>query len=160
MIMNNSELIKHRCCFAGNSEILDDDIKRKISESSENLILNYGVKEFWVGNYGMFDAYAASVIHDLKSKYPFIKLELVVPYLTKGISDYEQLYRNKFDNILLSNVPLTTPMRLRILKTNEYMVDKSSFLIAYVKYTSGGAAKTLGYAEKKNHIAIKNLALL
>ena len=43
-------------------------------------------------------------------------------------------------------------------ENKEYMVDKSDFLICYVKNNFGGAFKTMSYAEKKKHIKILNLS--
>ena len=40
--------------------------------------------------------------------------------------------------------------RYAILKRNEYMIDQSDLLIAYVNYGWGGAAKTLEYAVKRH----------
>ncbi len=35
------------------------------------------------------------------------------------------------------------------------MVDKSDYLISYVKHSFGGAAKTLAYAKRKNKIILQ-----
>ena len=46
------------CCFAGHSQI-DDEFQDRLKFEIEQLILNKGVNEFWVGNYGAFDRAAA-----------------------------------------------------------------------------------------------------
>ena len=51
-----------------------------------------------------------------------------------------------------------TPPRFAIIKRNEWMIDKSDFLIAYVKNSFGGANKTLSYAKKRRKIKIINMA--
>lgn len=56
----------------------------------------------------------------------------------------------------MADIPAKTPARYRILKCNQFMVDKSDFLIAFVNYSCGGALKTIEYAEKKKHIEIFN----
>ncbi len=139
-----------RCCFAGHSDIYGtDEIKKKIKQIAENLIVNHNVKEFWVGNYGNFDGCSARAIRELKEKYPNITLELVIPYLTKGVSDYKCLYDKQYDNILIADIPEKTPRRYYITKCNEYIVDNSDYLICYINRSCGGAITTYNYAKRK-----------
>ena len=148
-----------RCCFAGHKDVGSkfntNNMKNKIIE----LIENESVREFWVGNYGSFDAYSSAVIRELKEIYKDIKLELVIPYLTKSIMEYKEEYYNKYDNILLANIPEKTPKQYRIIKANEYMVNNSDYLICYINHSWGGAAKTLEFANKKKHIQVINLGI-
>ena len=65
------------CCFAGHSDMNGSDAKEKIKNIAERLITEKNVTEFWVGNYGDFDACAASAVRELKLKYPDVKLILV-----------------------------------------------------------------------------------
>ncbi|MBQ7975092.1 MAG: DUF1273 domain-containing protein [Clostridia bacterium] len=113
---------------------------------------------FYVGNYGAFDRMCARAVRSLKKKYSFINLNLVVPYLTAEINDNKEQYYADFDCILLADIPETTPRRLGIIKCNEYMVKKSDYIICFVKYSWGVAAKTLEYAESKKHIKIINIS--
>jgi len=146
-----------RCCFAGHGDLYYNKIKERVKKTAENLINNYGVNEFWVGNYGNFDACAEKAVKELKKDYSEIELDLVIPYLTNDIKEYSDLYYKRFDNIIVSDVPLTTPKRFYIIKTNEFMIDSSQFLICYVERSWGGAKRTLEYAQKRN-IQIINLA--
>ena len=145
-----------RCCFAGHSIIYDDTLVEKIIKKAEYLITEYNVKEFWVGYYGNFDSYSANAVRELKKKYKDIKLICVVAYLSTLEGERGQLMITKFDNIIVSNIPEKTPMPYRILKTNEFMVNNSNFLICYIKNEWGGAYKTYEYAKRKN-IEIFNL---
>ena len=88
-----------------------------------------------------------------------IRLYLVLPYLTKRVTDIN-LFPDLYDGIILANIPESTPQRLKIIKCNYYMVNKSDFLVAFVNYDWGGAAKTLDYAKKHSHIQIINLGTL
>lgn len=146
------------CCFAGHKDIYDNSIKEKIKEHLITLIEKENVKKFWVGNYGDFDSYSASVVRELKQTYPDITLELVIPYITKEINDYKELYYKSYDCILIADIPASTPARYKIIKANQYMVDNSAYLICCVRRSYGGAARTLEYAKRKNHIKIFNLA--
>lgn len=135
-------------CFCGHSKLYSkyDLIKEKCYEVVKNQILN-GVDSFLVGEYGDFDGLAASVCFALKKEHPHIEVCLVLPYYRPHIDDYTHQRYNRFDSIITP--PLEdTPYRYRIVKANQFMVDQSDILIAYVR-SSGGAAKTLEYAQKK-----------
>ena len=148
---------KKRCCFAGHSDIWDSSLTEKIKSVAEDLIVNHNVREFWVGNYGNFDGSAASVIRELQKTYSDVKLDLVIPYLTKSINEYKELYYKKCDNILIADIPENTPKRFHITKANEYMVNNSDFLICYIQRSWGGAITTYKYAKRKK-LQIFNVA--
>ncbi|MBQ9133090.1 MAG: DUF1273 family protein [Clostridia bacterium] len=146
-----------RCCFAGHSSFYDVTIAARLKETITKLIEEEQVYEFWVGNYGKFDSYAVSALQECKQLYPQIKLELIIPYLTKDIELYKEYYYKKYDHILISEIPNNTPAKFKIIKNNEYMVRACDYLICYVKHTYGGAYKTLTYAKRKSKTVI-NLA--
>lgn len=148
---------RKRCCFAGHSDIWDSNLADKIKNIAEDLIVNHNVKEFWVGNYGNFDGSAAAAIRELQKTYTDIKLDLVIPYLTKSINEYKELYYKKCDNILIADIPENTPKRFHITKANEYMVNNSNFLICYIQRSWGGAITTYKYAKRKK-LQIFNVA--
>jgi len=139
-----------KCCFAGHRELSDtDEIYNKLLTCIEKLIVEENVSEFWVGNYGHFDSLSAKAVREAKQKRPDVQLNLVIPYLTANINEYREIYYKNYDNILMADIPENTPKRFYISKCNEYMVQKSDFIICYVKYNWGGANKTLKYAQKK-----------
>ncbi len=147
------------CCFAGHCEISrNEKLEKVVHDKCEELIIEKGVNCFWVGDYGDFDVLAADTVRQLKRKYPHIKLELILPYITEKINNYKEMYYEKYDNIVLADIPERTPLKFRILSCNKYMVDNSAFLIAYVDRSFGGAVKTLEYAQKKG-IKIFNLGV-
>lgn len=135
-------------CFCGHSKLYSsyDSIKAKCLEIVRGLIAK-GADSFLIGDYGDFDAIAASVCLTLKKDYPNIEVYLVLPYYRPHIDDYTQQRYNRFDDIITP--PLEdTPYRYRIVKANQYMVDQADIVISYVR-TSGGAAKTMEYAIRK-----------
>lgn len=143
-------------CFCGHSKLYSnyDSIKAKCLEIVRELIKK-GADSFLVGDYGDFDAIAASVCLSQKKEHPYIEVCLILPYYRPHIDDYTQQRYNRFDSTIMP--PLEdTPYRYRIVRANQYMVDQSDILIAYV-CSSGGAAKTLEYGRKKDKI-ILNLA--
>lgn len=150
-------MTEKRCCFAGHKDIYRDvRLQEFLYDKCEKLIIEKNVKFFWIGNYGSFDALAARTVRKLKEKYPYIKLELILPYITKSIRDYKEMFYKNYDTITIANMPEHTPVKFRILKCNQYMVDCFDYLIAYVNRSFGGAAKTLEYAKRKTKIKIFN----
>jgi len=146
------------CCFAGHSKIYgDDDLYERLTSVIRELIQTEGVTEFWVGNYGGFDSLAAKAVKELKGNYSDVRLCLVIPYLTRVISEYKEQYRSTYDDIIIADIPATTPKSLMIIKANQYMVKNARVLVCYVKYSFGGAAKTLEYARKRDNIRVINL---
>ena len=67
---------------------------------------------------------------------------LITPYL-------KNLTKNDiYDATIYPPIENVLPM-YAIIKRNEWMVERADLIIAYVKYTYGGAYKTLNYAERK-----------
>ena len=128
--------------FCGHGEFYGKEaVVRWLRETVEDLIRR-GADDFLLGGYGGFDACAASVVWDLKKKYPAIRSTLVLPYLDRAVD------ASKYDGTLYP--PLEkVPRRFAISKRNEYMVNEANVVVAYVTYGWGGAATTLAYAKRK-----------
>lgn len=127
-------------CGHGN-ETYSDEIRKKLSDTIEELI-QQGADEFLLGGYGSFDLMSAYTVRSFKAKYPHIKSVLVVPYIDRSFD--KELYDYS------EYPPLeSVPKRLAILKRNEYMVNRSDIVIAYISHNWGGAAKTFDYAVRK-----------
>ena len=143
------------CGFAGHRQCnITKELQQQIYCKCIELILYYDVKEFWVGNYGVFDRLMAEIVGEIKQKVPEIQLNLILPYLTAQINQQKKLYAEKYDHILMADIPFNTPKQYWILKCNQYMVDHASFLIAYINFPFGGAAQSLSYAKRKKDITI------
>lgn len=140
------------CMFAGHAKIYDtDSIKPKLKNEIINLIENYGVTVFYNGGKGEFDWLCAKCIKELKLDYPFIKSYLILAYKNESVINR---YDN-FDDTIYPNMEVSP--KYAIIKRNEWMVDRSDFLIAYVHREWGGAYKTLTYAKKQNDIKISRI---
>ena len=151
--------MKNICCFAGHSRVYSSEkVYEKVLLLAETLICDQKVSEFRVGNYGGFDALCTRAIRELKNKYPHIVLILVIPYLTNDINEYKNYYNETYDAILIAQIPESTPKKFQIIKANQYMVDKSQFMICCIDHEWGGAFKTLEYAKRKKYIKIYNIA--
>ncbi len=143
------------CCFAGHRKITDDIeiIKEKLKKEIINLIENHNVTSFYNGGKGDFDWLCAYTVDELKKDYPFISSHLVLAYMPKEKNKYADTLKI-FDSMIYPRMEKTPP-RFAIIKRNEWMVNNSDFLIAYVKRNLGsGAYRTMAYAEKKHHTRI------
>ena len=105
---------------------------------------------FYCGGYGDFDNLSALACRLIKKKRPNSEIVLVTPYL-KNLAKYEIYDATIYPP--LENVPL----RYAITKRNAWMVDRAELIIAYIKYTYGGAYKAFRYAQRKKKSVI-NLA--
>ena len=148
------------CCFSGHRDISYTEIpyiKRTIRREIEELIEN-GVIYFGVGGARGFDTIVSKEIIKMKKKYSQIKLIIVLPCGDHNIKwklkDKIQYFfiKKKADKIkVLSPKYYNRCMLVR----NEHLVNNSSYLICYIRKSTGGTAYTLKYAEKKKLNIIK-----
>lgn len=134
-----------RCFFIGHRETTTD-ISPSLLYAIEQHICEYGVTEFYVGNYGGFDRIAARAVKQLKVKYPQIKLILVTPYHP---ADRHVELPEGFDEIFYPMGMENTPKRVAIVKANHLMVDYVDYLVAHVWHPGSNSSKLLEYAQKK-----------
>lgn len=103
----------------------------------------------YCGGYGNFDSFAARCVNKIKANFDNVKCCLITAYMLPVEKHKTEYLNSVYDEIIyppLENVP----PRFAILKRNEWMTDQADIIISYVKYTFGGAAKMLRYAERKN----------
>lgn len=86
-------------------------------------------------------------LKDFKADFPEIELIFITPYLDKNYSKLE-LAKYYYDDVIFPPIE-SVPRKFAILKRNEWMVKQVDLVIAYVKYSWGGAAKALEYAKRK-----------
>lgn len=128
--------------FCGHGKINGEEaVKRWLRETVEALILR-GADDFLLGGYGSFDACAASVVWELKRKYPAIRSTLVIPYLDWHVD------ASQYDSTIYPPLE-SVPRRFAISKRNEWMVNAADVVVAYVIHDWGGAATTLAYAKRR-----------
>ena len=145
------------CTFCGHSNT-PDEVRELLAAEIERHIVEYGVTEFWVGNYGGFNRMANAEVQKARLRHPGIRLCLLVPYLP---TDGAKLYSDGVDEVIFPAELETVPKRLAISRLNRYMMQRVDYLIAYVAHISGGAYKTLEMAkarEKRGKIHLVNLA--
>ena len=124
-----------------------------LTEAIEQHIVEYGVREFIVGNYGGFDHMAAKVVITAKAQHPDIPLSMLIPYhpAERPIEPPQG-----FDNTFYPPGMEKVPRRLAIVRANRYMVDHVDYLIAYAWHPASNARDLVEYALKKG-LSLVNL---
>ena len=144
---------KEELFFIGHSEISDSVFPFLISEI-ERHIIEYGVLEFIVGNYGEFDRMAFKAVKCIKNNYPNVTLSLLIPYHP---SRYKLEYFEGVDDIIYPFAAQKVPQRVAIIRANRYMVGRVDYLIACVSYSAGNLYKLMKYAEKRQNLVVTNI---
>ena len=128
----------------------DTCLNREEQENLEKLIIQFTEQhtlvDIQIGRNGSFDIQIASLIKKIQRDYLTnnLTLVLVLPYLVKDGEYYEDFY----DDVIY---PLSGDIHYKaaITKRNEWMIDNSELLIAYVEKDFGGAYNAIRYASKK-----------
>lgn len=123
-------------------------IYNKIIEAVEN-----GYTYFYNGMAQGSDLYCAEAVIELREIYTDIKLEAVIPHT--GQSNSWSIREKKKYNDVLDKCDKQTLIQNNYTKgcykkRNQYMVDRSSLLIAIYNGSKGGSKNTIEYAKKKN----------
>ena len=108
-----------------------------------------------MGGYGDFDGLCLRTLRELKHDFLSIEILFITPYLDKNYSKLE-FAKYHYDDVIFPPIE-SVPRKFAILKRNEWMVEQADLVIAYVKYSWGGAAKALEYAKRKN-VPVYNLS--
>lgn len=137
--------IRKRCFFIGH-RVVNHNIYERLCKEIEQLIVQYGVSEFWVGHYGEFDHMVTQCLIQMKSRYPFIHLVLLCAY---DIKKHHLRLPGGFNGVLYPFDGENVYWRSAIPKANEYAIDHCDFLIAYVWHSGSNAQKFLVYAQRK-----------
>ncbi len=146
------------CFFVGHGDT-PQSVYSALVSTVERHIMEFGVTEFRVGNYGAFDRMAAHAVKAAKVKHPGISLYLVIAYLP-GTGGRPLPNMEGYDGSIYPEGLETVPYRLAIPRLNRMMVREANQVIAYVTHSWGGAAKTMEYArvrERRGELIITNL---
>ena len=141
---------KQRCFFIGHRDA-PSDLYPSILSAGEEHIVQYGVTEFLVGQYGAFDRMAAKAVIQLKEKYPEVVLTLLLAY-HPGEKKVE--LPEGFDGSLYPEGQETVPKRLAIVRANHYAVKHSGYLIAYAWQPGSNARKVVEGAGNTVHMTM------
>ena len=135
---------------------------KELSKSIEQTITeNIGGEEkvvFLCGGYGDFDDLCASVCRSIKGIRKNVEIVFVTPYITEAQQKKMKAFMELgvYDSVIYPPIE-SVPFKFAISKRNEWMVDQSDFIIAYVGHSYGGAYQSLNYARRRGK-QIVNLA--
>lgn len=117
-----------KSCFLFGHSDAPQDIQSAIEAALERQYLNHGIRQYYVGAYGVFDSMAASALKAAKKRYQEISLYLLLPY-----HPAERLMETPegFDGTFYP--PLEkVPRRYAIVRANRYMIETCDSIICYV----------------------------
>ena len=155
------------CCFFGHRKIDEtEELKNKLSEIIENLIVNENVDTFLFGSKSQFDDLCHKIVTELKEKYPHIR-RVYVRSAFQYIPDwYEDSLLNHYEDTYFPE-HMEKAGKASYVERNQEMINKSEFCVVYYdeKYLPprhknsrrdlfdyqprSGTAVTYGYAVKK-----------
>ena len=109
-----------------------------------------------VGGYGDFDDLCVRACRLIKQERKKCQIVFVTPYITvaqqgkiKGLMELEI-----YDSVIYPPLEKVPP-KLAIIKRNEWMIDQSDLVVAYVVRSFGGAYQSLNYAYRKKKRVIQ-----
>jgi len=129
--------------FFGHRELENmSDVECRLEKVIRYLLEQKEYVDFLVGREGEFDLLTASVIRRITKEYDYgnSSLVLMLPYLKSYYRDNEQNLRKYYNDIEICS-------KAAIQIRNRYMVDRSDLVVCCIQRKSGGAYKTLRYAE-------------
>lgn len=141
------------CFFIGHRDA-PQALMPDLQAAVERHITEYGVTEFIVGHYGVFDRLAAAAVIAAKAVHPQIKLTLLLPY-HPSVQSIE--VPPGFDGTCYPSGMESVPPRVAIVRANRYAVAHADHLIAYVRYAASNARDIFAYAQKRG-VPVYNLA--
>lgn len=140
------------CFFIGHREA-SLEVLPALTGAVEQHIVDFGVTEFIVGQYGGFDRMAAKAVIAAKELHPEITLSMLIPYHP---AERPVELPPGFDKTFYPPGMEKVPRRLAIVRANRYVVDHVDYLIAYAWHPASNARDLMEYAQKKG-ISTTNL---
>ncbi len=150
------------CCFTGHRDIpsyLEPEICEKIRIEAERLIAS-GVTHFYTGGAIGFDMLALRVLIQMKKRFSCIVLHVIIPceghmksWNENSKAEFQSLIKDADEVRYLAPFYFSGCMQVR----NRYLVDHSSYCIAFLTRSTGGSAYTVKYAEEKG-LSVINIA--
>ena len=136
------------CTFFGHREC-PDSIKTQLRAVLIDLINNHNVDTFYVGNQGRFDAIVRSALRELKKEYPQINYAVVLAYMPRKQTEYDDYS----DTMLPEGIESVHP-RYAISWRNNWMLRQSDNVVTYITHSWGGAAQYVEKAKRQKKTVI------
>ena len=151
------------CCFTGHRKIKSlpiEVVASKLENKLIDLIENEDFTDFRAGGANGFDCLAALTVIKLKTKYPQIKLHLMLPCKTQN--KYFTQFENGLYGYTINSADSVTYIqnhysREAMFARNRALVDGADLCIACLEKLEGGTYQTVNYARKQR---VKTINLL
>ena len=149
---------KNTCCFFGHRTINEtDELKLKLYELIEKLIVDENVDTFLFGSKSRFNSLCLEVVTEIKEKYPHIKRIYVraeYPYIS---DDYKKYLLESYEDTYYPE-HIIGAGRAAYIERNYEMINKSKFCVVYYDEQNApttrksGTKIALDYAVKQGKI--------
>ena len=135
------------------------EVENRFDKLLHELIAQKEYVEFLIGRDGEFDLLASAAIKRAVREYGYgnTHFTLVLPYMKAEYRDNEKEYLDYYDEVEVCAESADAHPKAAIQIRNRNMVDRSDLVVCCIQHKSGGAYKTMQYAEKQDKHII-NLA--
>jgi len=123
------------------------------------ILKSHSYVNFLIGRTGEFDLMAALTIRRVMKTYSRINgtLTLVLPYQNSNVENHKDSFLNLYDEIEICRCSSDAYYKSAFHARNQNMIDRSNLVLCCIEHQSGGAYKTIQYAQQKE-CQIINLA--
>ena len=135
------------------------EVENRFDKLLHELIAQKEYVVFLIGRDGEFDLLASAAIKRAVREYGYgnTHFTLVLPYMKAEYRDNEKEYLDYYDEVEVCAESADAHPKAAIQIRNRKMVDRSDLVVCCIQHKSGGAYKTMQYAEKQGK-SIVNLA--
>ncbi len=135
------------------------EIENALDRLLHDLIRQKEYIDFLIGRDGEFDLLASAAIKRAVREFGYgnTHFTLVLPYMKAEYRDNEQEYLDYYDEVEICAESSNAHPKSAIQIRNRNLVDRSDLVVCCIQHNSGGAFKTMQYAEKQGKHII-NLA--
>lgn len=119
------------CCFIGHREIDEtEELKSKLYEVVENLIVDEKVDTFLFGSKSQFDSLCLDILIKIKEKHPHVKRVYVRAEYPEISDEYQKYLLNYYEETYFPEKIKGATKNIYV-KRNYEMIDNSKFCIIY-----------------------------
>ena len=127
------------------------EIECRLDNLLHDLITQKEYVEFLIGRDGEFDLLVSAAIKRAirECGYGNTHFTLVLPYMKAEYRDNEKEYLDYYDEVEVCAESSEAHPKAAIQIRNRNLVDRSDLIVCCIQHKSGGAYKTIQYAQKK-----------
>ena len=132
-------------------------VEERLESLLYDLITGKEYVEFLIGRDGEFDLLASSVIKRCINKYGRgnTSLVLVLPYMRAEYRDNEAAFLDYYDEVEICEESARAHYKAAIQIRNRCMVDRSDLVVCCIQHQSGGAYRTVQYAQRHGKMVVE-----